>query len=177
MSPNLRGGLLALAAFFLFSAHDVVVKHLGATYAPVQILFFSVLFSFPLATMMAVGDRADANLRPRHPAWMALRMAAVAVTGLSAFYAFSNLPLAQVYAILFATPLFITVLSIPVLGEVVRARRWAAVFVGLGGVSSSCCAPGPLRSRPGTSPPWRQPRARRSRRSSRARSGATSGRS
>ncbi len=134
MSPNLRGGLLALAAFFLFSAHDVVVKHLGATYAPVQILFFSVLFSFPLATMMAVGDRADANLRPRHPAWMALRMAAVAVTGLSAFYAFSNLPLAQVYAILFATPLFITVLSIPVLGEVVRARRWAAVFVGLGGV-------------------------------------------
>lgn len=134
MAPNLRGALLALVAFFLFSAHDVVVKYLGASYAPVQIVFFSVLFSFPLATLMAVGDRTDANLRPAHPGWMAARMAAAVVTGLSAFYAFSNLPLAQVYAILFATPLLITVLSIPVLGEVVRIRRWAAVVVGLCGV-------------------------------------------
>ena len=94
MAPNLRGALLALAAFFLFSAHDVVVKHLGASYAPVQIVFFSVLFSFPLATLMAVTDRADANLRPRHPGWMAARMAAAVITGLAAFYAFSNLPLA-----------------------------------------------------------------------------------
>jgi drug/metabolite transporter (DMT)-like permease len=131
---NARGAGLALVAFFLFSAHDVVVKYLGATYAPVQVVFFSVLFSFPLATLMAVGDRTDANLRPRHPGWMALRMGAVVITGLSAFYAFSTLPLAQVYAILFATPLLITVLSIPVLGEVVRVRRWAAVIVGLGGV-------------------------------------------
>ena len=134
MAPNLRGALLALVAFFLFSAHDVVVKYLGGSYAPVQIVFFSVLFSFPLATLMAVGDRTDANLRPAHPGWMAARMAAAVVTGLSAFYAFSNLPLAQVYAILFATPLLITVLSIPVLGEVVRVRRWAAVIVGLCGV-------------------------------------------
>ncbi len=134
MAPNMRGALLALAAFFLFSAHDVVVKYLGGSYAPVQIVFFSVLFSFPLATLMAVGDRTDANLRPAHPGWMAARMAAAVVTGLSAFYAFSNLPLAQVYAILFATPLLITVLSIPVLGEVVRIRRWAAVVLGLCGV-------------------------------------------
>lgn len=134
MPPNLRGALLALAAFFLFSAHDVLVKVLGATYAPVQVVFFSVLFSFPLATLMAVGDRADANLRPNRPGWMALRMGATVITGLAAFTAFSTLPLAQVYAILFATPLLITVLSIPVLGEVVRLRRWAAVVTGLGGV-------------------------------------------
>jgi S-adenosylmethionine uptake transporter len=56
------------------------------------------------------------------------------ITGVSAFYAFSRLPLAQVYPILFATPLLITVMAIPLLGETVRLRRWAAVIVGLMGV-------------------------------------------
>ena len=56
------------------------------------------------------------------------------ITGSAAFYAFSVLPLAQTYAILFAGPLIITVLSIPILGEKVGAHRWGAVIVGLVGV-------------------------------------------
>ena len=42
------------------------------------------------------------------------------------------LPLAQTYAIIFATPLLITILAIPVLGERVGWRRWLAILVGLG---------------------------------------------
>lgn len=131
---NMRGATYALGAFALFSSHDVVVKYLGASFSPMQIVFFSVLLSFPLASLMLMRDRSDGNLLPRHPWWGALRTFAVVMTGLSAFYAFSNLPLAQVYAIVFATPLIITILSIPVLGETVRLRRWAAVLVGLAGV-------------------------------------------
>ena len=131
---NLAGALLALAAFAVFSTHDVVVKSLGATYAPMQIVFFSVLLGFPLALFSLVGMKDAGTLRPVHPGWMAGRTLAAVVTGLSAFHAFSTLPLTQVYAILFATPLLITVLAIPVLGERVRLRRWAAVIVGLGGV-------------------------------------------
>ena len=57
------------------------------------------------------------------------------VTAMScAFYSFSVLPLAEVYSLLFSFPLIVTVLSIPILGEVVRAQRWAAVGVGLIGV-------------------------------------------
>ncbi len=56
------------------------------------------------------------------------------ITGLSAFYAFSVLPLAQTYALLFATPLLITLLAIPILGEKVGIRRGLAVLVGLLGV-------------------------------------------
>jgi drug/metabolite transporter (DMT)-like permease len=63
-----------------------------------------------------------------------VRTAAAVVTGLTAFYAFSQLPLAQTYAILFASPLLITVLAIPILGEKVRLRRGLAVVVGLIGV-------------------------------------------
>ena len=63
-----------------------------------------------------------------------MRTIATTLTGISAFYAFSKLPLAQVYAILFAAPLLITILSIPILGEQVRLRRWVAVLIGLCGV-------------------------------------------
>ena len=134
MSSNVRGALFALLAFAIFSTHDVIIKTLGATYAPVQIVFFSVLLSFPLATVMLMRDATPGTLIPKHPWWLALRTGAAVVTGVSAFYAFSVLPLAQTYAIIFAAPLLITILAIPVLGEVVRFRRWAAVIVGLIGV-------------------------------------------
>lgn len=134
MNDNLRAVMFALTAFALFSLHDVVVKVLGGQYSPVQIVFFSVLFSFPLATISLMRDATPGTLRPRHPFWMGVRTIAAVFTGLSAFYAFSVLPLAQTYAIIFATPLFITLLSVPVLGEKVGLHRGAAVLVGLAGV-------------------------------------------
>ena len=134
MTPNAKGALLALVAFGIFATHDVIIKVLGGTYSPIQIVFFSVLFSFPLATLWLLRDQTSGTLIPRHPYWMIARTIAAVVTGFSAFYAFSVLPLAQVYAIIFASPLLITVLAIPILGEKVRMRRWIAVLVGLSGV-------------------------------------------
>ncbi|MFT6224499.1 MAG: drug/metabolite transporter (DMT)-like permease [Paracoccaceae bacterium] len=134
LSSNTKGAVLALAAFGIYSSHDVIVKVLGNSYSAFQIVFFSVLLGFPLATLMLMRDTTGGNLVPIHPWWSLLRSVSVVATGASAFYAFSTLPLATVYAILFATPLLITILSIPVLGEVVRLRRWIAILVGLAGV-------------------------------------------
>ncbi|MDZ4093815.1 MAG: DMT family transporter [Paracoccaceae bacterium] len=131
---NLRGALYALLAFAIFATHDVVVKFLGNHYSAVQIIFFSVLLGFPLVTVMLMNDRTDGNLRPRHPWWTALRTVSAVITGVSAFYAFSVLPLAQTYAIFFAAPLLITLLAIPILGEKVGVRRGLAIVVGLIGV-------------------------------------------
>jgi drug/metabolite transporter (DMT)-like permease len=134
MSSNAKGALFALAAFGIFATHDVIIKVLGAVYAPIQIVFFSVLLSFPLATLMLMRDASPGTLIPNHPWWLGLRTLAAVMTGVSAFYAFSVLPLAQTYAIIFASPLMITILAIPVLGETVGVRRWIAVLVGLLGV-------------------------------------------
>ena len=134
MKSNLRGALMALISFAIYSSHDVFVKILGAHYSPVQIVFFSVLFGFPLVALMLISDRSDGNLRPRHPWWILLRTGSAMVTGVSAFYAFSVLPLAETYAILFATPLLITLLAIPILAEKVGIRRGMAIVVGLAGV-------------------------------------------
>lgn len=133
-SSNLRGALYALAAYAIYSAHDVVVKFLGASYSPFQIVFFSTLLGFPVVTVMLMRDRTDGNLRPRHPWWMLVRTVATVISTPAAFYAFSVLPLAQTYTILFAAPLLITLLAIPILGEPVGWRRGLAVAVGLAGV-------------------------------------------
>lgn len=134
MSSTLRRALLALAAFGVYSTHDVLVKVLGETYSPIQLVFFVGLFSFPLIAMMLMRDRTDGTLIPRHPWYAALRGVTTVASGVFAFFAFSQLPMAQTYAILFATPLLITLLAIPMLGEKVGIRRGLAVLVGLLGV-------------------------------------------
>ena len=133
-NQNTRGALMALGAFAVFASHDVVVKYLGASYSAFQIVFFSVLFGFPIVTFLLMREAKADTLRPKHPWWTMFRTVAVVITGYSAFYAFSTLPLAQTYAILFASPLLITLFAIPILGEKVGIHRGLAVVAGLIGV-------------------------------------------
>lgn len=134
MGPNAKGALLAITGFAIFSTHDVVVKHLGEIYSPFQIVFFSVLFGFPLVSLMLIGDSSASNLRPKFPLWNAIRTLSVLVSGACIFYAFSTIPLAQTYAMLFTVPLIVTLLSIPILGERVNIHRGGAVILGMIGV-------------------------------------------
>ncbi|NIZ14762.1 DMT family transporter [Phaeobacter sp. HF9A] len=131
---NVKAILLALLAYAIFSSHDVVVKFVASEVSAFQIVFFSSLFSFPLLTLLMVRDATPGTLRPRHPGWLAIRSLSMSVIPVSAFYAFSVLPMAQTYALLFATPLLVTLLSIPILGEKVGLPRMAAVLMGFIGV-------------------------------------------
>ena len=65
---------------------------------------------------------------------MLIRVCSTTIVGFGAFYAFSVLPLAQVYALLFITPIVVTILSVPILGERVGLHRIAAIIVGFIGV-------------------------------------------
>lgn len=129
-----RAAGFGLAGYAIFSAHDAIIKSLGGTYSVIQIVFFSSLFTFPLIALLLVRDAEPGTLRPKNTGLVALRSVSGSVAAFTAFYAFTVLPLAQVYAILFATPLLITLLAIPFLGETVRLRRGLAVVAGLVGV-------------------------------------------
>ncbi len=131
---NLRGALLSLAAFGVYASHDVLVKFLGGSYSAFQLIFFAGLLGFPLVTIMLMSDRTDGNLIPKHPYWTAIRTATAVLNGLTGFYAFSVLPMAQCYAIFFAMPILITLLAIPILGEKVGLHRGLAIIFGLIGV-------------------------------------------
>ncbi len=134
VSPSAKGALFALLAFGVYSTHDVVVKTLGGSYSPFQIVFFANLFGFPVVTLMLMRDPDDGNLRPRHPWWTLLRTASTVISTTLVFYGFSVLPMAETYALIFVAPLLITILAIPILGERVGWRRQLAVLVGLVGV-------------------------------------------
>jgi len=137
MSPkpsNLTGALLSLAAFGLFAVVDSSIKLLGSGYNPFQIIFFVSLMSVPIAAAYAMAEKTEASLRPRKPGLMALRCVAVLFNGILGTYAFLVLPLAQCYAIFFTMPIFIALLSIPVLGEKIDMVRGMAVLAGLLGV-------------------------------------------
>lgn len=131
---NVRGAAFALLGMGIYATHDVIIKHLGGIYPAFQNLFFASLLSLPMMTALMLNDESGGTLRPAHPAWLALRTACIVVAGVTNFYAFSVLPLAQVYVLLFMQPLLVTILSIPILGERVGAHRWGAVALGLIGV-------------------------------------------
>lgn len=66
--------------------------------------------------------------------WYALRAFVTAIATLGYFYALGNIPLADAVAVMFSRPLYGTVFAIAFLGEVVGARRWAALAIGFIGV-------------------------------------------
>ena len=113
-----------------FSIVDATAKWLGQTYAPIQILFFRHLFGIiPIVFLVWRGGGLGA-LRTRRPFAHVVRAALLFVALLSFFSALRGLPLAEAIAVAFTSPLFITALAGPVLGETVGARRWAAVGIG-----------------------------------------------
>ncbi len=125
-------GMMSVAVFLL-SAMDLALKQLVEHYPSMQVVFLRCITSAPLlATWMLMRNRK--GFRVKYPADHLLR----AAIGLIMLYAigecFRELQLADAYAIFFAAPLLITLLSGPMLGEKAGPYRLAATAVGFVGV-------------------------------------------
>lgn len=128
------GVLLALAGFALFPITDTLMKFLTRGYPLVETMFFNALFSVVTIGAYGLLTAGPAGLATRRPGLQLLRGLAGLGAGGGAFFAFTQMPLADVYAILFASPLIITALAGMLLGEPVGPKRWTAVAVGFMGV-------------------------------------------
>lgn len=124
---------MALAAYAMFSGMDSAVKLLGGRYDVLQVVYLNSAFALPV--ILAVGlARGRARLRPRRWRLHLARWSVSYLATLLIFWSYPRLPLADAYAILFASPLLVTGLSLPLLGESVDRRRWLAVASGFLGV-------------------------------------------
>jgi drug/metabolite transporter (DMT)-like permease len=133
-SPTLLGIYARVAALVLFSTMDAMVKGLGDTYGPFQMMLFrSTLALVPVYFLFrnAGGIRL---VRSSRPLLQVLRIASGFGSLLGFFYVFPRMPLVDAYAISYAAPLFMVGLAAPILGEVAGWRRWSAVAVGFIGV-------------------------------------------
>jgi drug/metabolite transporter (DMT)-like permease len=124
----------SLSAVLCLAVLDAQVKWLAADYAIAQIAFLRYVVGVAFAVAVAARHGGLRQLRTRRPFGHALRSILNIVTMLTFYAALKRLPLADVIAIAFAAPLFMTVLSVPLLGERVGWRRWAALSVGFVGV-------------------------------------------
>jgi len=129
-----RGILFMLLGTALFTFNDALGKWMVASVAVGQLLF--IRSAAALAILLPMVHRAGWRqvFLLEQPGRHAIRLALI-VAEVACFYlAVRHLPLADVMAVSQATPLIVTVLAIPLLGETVGWRRGIAVAVGFGGV-------------------------------------------
>jgi len=126
---------LKLASAFLFTVMSVLVRDLGQR-APVgEVVFFRGLFAIiPVLAIYAWRGEIWDAIATRSPFGQLLR-GLISATGMYAnFGALARIPIADVTAIGFASPLITVALAALILKERVRIYRWSAVVVGFGGV-------------------------------------------
>ncbi|MDF2095633.1 DMT family transporter [Aquibaculum arenosum] len=129
-----RGILTICAGVAFLVLNDAIAKLLTERYDPVQIIFLRNLIGIPMIVAVAVALRGRRVLRTRHLRLHALRGTLMMAGAYLYFTSLSFLPLAEATALIFAAPIFITALSVPLLGEAVGWRRWSAVLLGFIGV-------------------------------------------
>jgi len=129
-----RGALLMLGATALFTVMSAIIKGISAEIHFIETMFFRSAFALPVMVVIAARGRNWGLLRTkRFPAHGVRAFTGTMAQGCS-FYALTVLPLAEQTALTYTTPLFVTLLSIPFLGEKVGIHRWSAVLLGFAGI-------------------------------------------
>jgi drug/metabolite transporter (DMT)-like permease len=121
-------------AYFLYAVSDAAAKWLVGSVPVWEVLFLKSWLG--LALCLAVGRRDALEalaLIPRRRELLTLNIANFAAWG--AFYsAAANLPLPQLYAIYYLSPIMAALLAGPMLGEKIRPSSWLAAGLGFTGV-------------------------------------------
>lgn len=124
-----------LLAMFFFVTLDAVAKFLMQIYPVTQVIwgrffFHMVLVLTALVLMRSNIKQAITSRRPGLQIWRSILML---VTNGLFFYAVRTVELTAATTIMFLTPVVVTILAIPVLGETVGIRRWTGVLIGFVG--------------------------------------------
>ena len=123
-----------LAAVAVFSAMDTAMKLLAAHYPTLQVTTLRGAASLPFVLAWVLATAGPRSIIPvRWPLHLLRGVLGMVMIGCFV-YALRTLPLSTAYTLYFVSPLLVAALSVPLLGEHVGPRRWAAIGVGLVGV-------------------------------------------
>jgi len=131
---NLVGAAYVMAAAIGFTVVSILVKKLGNSEIGV---FQTVAVRTVIGLTLLAPLFVRAGIVPWRTQHLKIHLTRAVLGGtavLTGYYAFMKLPLAEVTAISFTVPLFVTVAAVLFLGEIVRWRRWTATGVGFVGV-------------------------------------------
>ena len=116
------------------SINDLIVKQFSTNYPLHEIIFIRSTIAMLLTLFLVKVEGGVKILKTNKIQLHALRAISIFLCNMIFFSAIATLPLATATALFFAAPIFITLLSIPLLGERVGIRRLLAVIFGFFGV-------------------------------------------
>jgi drug/metabolite transporter (DMT)-like permease len=132
--PHVRAVLYMMAMVACFSILETTAKYLSRWY-PVPMVVWCRYFVHTALILALLAPRIGfALVRTRQPAGQFVRAALLMGSTLFNFSALSFLPMAEVKAISFVSPLLVTVFAVWLLYERVSPARWFAVATGFLGV-------------------------------------------
>ncbi len=129
----IAAALLALLTAATSSGMNCLIRMIATDIHPFEIGFFRNVFGFLTILPFALGQGL-AIIRPNRPQRLLLAAVVNVFSMLSFFSAIAMLPLNDLTALSFTTPLFQTIGAALILGEAVRRARWLGSAVGFLGV-------------------------------------------
>jgi len=131
----LRGIVLKIASVVIFIVMASLIKATARDVPPGEAVFFRSLFALPVIVIwLAARGELGTGLRAHHPMGHVWRgVLGITAMGLG-FAGLGLLPLPEVTALGYASPLLTVIFAAMFLGEQVRAFRISAVVLGLVGV-------------------------------------------
>ena len=129
-----RGMALMLLGAVVLTSSDAVSKSLTARYPVGELIFLRGLFVMVPVLLVVRARGGFAALNVTDLRGQLARAALFVISSVLFVTSLSVLPLPLVTALSFVSPIFMTVLAIPLLGERVAWQTWCAVLVGFAGV-------------------------------------------
>ena len=123
-----------LFAVFLMVCLDVVAKILLKNYHVMQVTFLRSGISLLIIGGAGYLVRGKDGFKTQYWKWHILRTVLMTISSITFFVALSLIPLVNCMVIVFISPIIMTALSGPFLGEVVGKWRWSAVLIGFVGI-------------------------------------------
>jgi drug/metabolite transporter (DMT)-like permease len=126
--------VLMMVAVGLFGFLDATAKYLSESLPVIQVVWMRFVMHLVLAIGFLQLWRGFDRFRTRRPVLQIGRGLFLLGTTIFNFWALQYLQLAETASIMFAGPIVVAALAVPLLGEKVGPRRWAAILVGFVGV-------------------------------------------
>lgn len=134
MGALLRAVAIMATGKLLFAIQDVIIKQMSGAYPIHQIMTIRGLVAILLLLILIQFSMRLSALRMHHPGYHLLRGLLMFVAFMAFYIALADISLTMATALFFTAPFFITLLSIPMLGERVGRRRFMSILVGFVGV-------------------------------------------
>ena len=134
LNPNTQGILCLVGALGALTVSDSIIKWLSPQLPLHQITLLRSCFALIAVLVIVQLEGGLVTLKTRRPAMHLARGALLVVANMFFFLGLAAMPLAETVSLFYTAPLFICMLSQPVLGETVGLRRWLVIVVGLLGV-------------------------------------------